>query len=73
VPERLSIRRINATPLDIKAGHWRQDTPEIARYPASIYSTPWIIRKASGVATLVTDPFAALRIKMKFSILNSSR
>jgi hypothetical protein len=34
-----SIRRINSTPLCIKAGNWRQDSPEIARYLASIYST----------------------------------
>jgi hypothetical protein len=35
-----SIRRINATPLDIKAGNWRQDTHEISLYSVSIYSSP---------------------------------
>ena len=41
--ERLaSIRRINATPLDIKAGNWMPDTREISLYSVSIYSSPRI-------------------------------
>ena len=37
-----NIKRITATPLAIKAESWRQATPEISFYLASIYSTPWI-------------------------------
>jgi hypothetical protein len=37
---KLSIRRINATPLPIKAENWRQDRPAIIVYPVSILNSP---------------------------------